>query len=361
MKAIVAVTNDLNTDQRVNKTCILLEEEGYAVTLVGRRLKSGTELNSRPYKTKRFRLVFTKKFFFYAEYNIRLFIYIMFTKTNLVVANDLDTLPSCFRAAVLKRIPLMYDSHELFTEVPELVDRPKVRDFWKRLEKKYLPRIKYATTVCGSIAAYYRNEYGIEMKVVRNLPIRALFKPEYSRKQVILYQGALNKGRGLEDLIRAMAFIKDTELWIAGTGDIESELKKMVTDQNLSMTVAFLGRMKPVDLAEVTRQATLGVSLEKNMGLNYYYALPNKLFDYIQAGIPVLVSSFPEMKGIVEKYEVGVAISDTTPELIAQTVNSILSDPEKLRFYRANALKAAEELVWENEKLVLQDLVRSIK
>ena len=169
-RAIVSVTNDLFTDNRVNKVCLFLVDQGYDVTLIGRKRKSSAELPNRAYKTKRMKLLFETGALFYAAYNFRLFWYIVFHKADVLVANDLDTLLANYLAKKIKpSAELVYDSHEYFTEVPELTSRPKVQKIWLKIERSIFPKLKKCYTVNSSIAEIYNGLYGKEMKVVRNI------------------------------------------------------------------------------------------------------------------------------------------------------------------------------------------------
>lgn len=362
---IISVTNDLVTDQRVNRICSSFVELNYDVLLVGRKLKNSLPID-RKYKTKRFNLWFNKGFLFYANYNIRLFFFLFFSKSTLLWSNDLDTLPANYLISKLKGVKLIYDSHEYFTEVPELVNRPKVQRIWLTIEQWIFPKLKNVVTVSQQIADEYKTKYGINITVIRNLPIK--IKEHYEvkdikleGKKIILYQGWVNVNRGLEPLIESMQQIENAHLYIIGDGDIFDNIVQQVLDLNLQDKVTLLGKIPFKLLPHYTYQANLGVSLEENVGLNYKYALPNKLFDYINAGIPVLTSDLPEMKKIVSTYKVGETISSITPIGIAEKINELLNDNNRLATYAANCLKAKEELCWENEQQKLYALVKEIK
>ena len=160
------------TDQRVDRTCRALAADGWRVTLVGRRLPHSPELAPRGYAVRRMRLLFRRSAAFYAEYNIRLFLLLLFSRADAVFSNDTDTLAACCLAARLRCKPLYYDAHELFPDVPELQGRPRVQNVWKWIERKALPHVTQAFTVSQSVADEYRCRYGIDMTVVRNVPDR---------------------------------------------------------------------------------------------------------------------------------------------------------------------------------------------
>jgi glycosyltransferase involved in cell wall biosynthesis len=358
-RMILSVTNDLVTDQRVHRVAATLSSKGAKVTLVGRILKNSLPVK-RDYKTYRMRLLFTKGPLFYAEYNIRLFLYLLFSKVNVLVANDLDTLPANYLVSVLRKKTLVYDAHELFSEIPELVERNFVKSFWLRLEKWVIPKVKFSYTVCQSIANLFKMEYGINTQVVRNIPVR-LVKidknnpyPGLPLSEFILYQGSVNKGRGLELLIDAFEYVHQLKCVIVGDGDIMHEINERILNKNLKDKVILLGKLPFEDLKRVTPHAAIGISIEEYQGLNYYYALPNKLFDYIQSEIPVLVSDFPEMRQIVVNYEVGeIVISRNSTDLARQI--ELMVQKRKDGCWKKSLEIAAKKLCWENEE---QELMR---
>jgi glycosyltransferase involved in cell wall biosynthesis len=300
--------------------------------------------------------MFKKGILFYASYNLRLFLYLLFSKVDLIVSNDLDTLPACFFSAKLKGISLVYDSHEYFTEVPELMNRSFVRSIWLMIEKTLLPRVKYSYTVNESIAKIYSKKYHISMEVIRNLPskrdVSIAISPRlnFHGKKILLYQGSLNVARGLELAIHAMQYIDNAILVIIGEGDISQQLRQRAIDLKLDERIKFLGRISMDQLFSYTCSAYLGLSLEENVGLNYYYSLPNKLFDYIQAGVPVIASNFPETSKIINEYKIGCTIDERDPVHFAQLVKSTFNNSELYNTWKSNLIKAADELCWEKEE-----------
>ncbi len=354
-KIIVSVTNDLVSDNRVHKICTSLENMGFRVMLVGRLLPKSLPVK-RSYKTKRMKLLFKKGFCFYAEYNFRLFVYLLFSKADLFLSNDLDSLTANFMAAKIRKKVLVYDSHEYFTEVPELINRPKVQRIWQWLERKMVPNLKHAYTVCDSIATVYSEKYGVDFKVVRNIPVAQKINSEKkeTKEKTILYQGAVNIGRGLQQAILAMHFIDGAKLVIAGDGDIKLQLEELVRKEKLENKVEFAGRLPLEELSKLTVRANLGLSIEEDLGLNYRYALPNKLFDYIQAQVPVLVTNLPEMAAIVKKYKIGDITDSLEPKKLAAKIEDALHDSLKRRKWLENLKVTAKELTWEKEEKVLR-------
>ena len=363
-RIILAVTNDLVVDQRVHRTAATLARQGGNVLVIGRKLPDSQDTGSRPYRIHRMRLLFRKGPLFYACYNVRLFFLLLFRKADLLLSNDLDTLPACFFASGIKGWPLVYDSHEYFTEVPELIGRNFARNTWKRIEKGLLPRIRYSYTVSWSVANAYREQYGIGMEVIRNLPVSERKEPrrpdllDCGPQRIIIYQGALNVGRGLELMISAMQYLDKYQLQIYGEGDLSWQLRQLSGKLKLDDRITFPGRIAPGELKDYTRQASLGISLEEDMGLSYRYSLPNKLFDYIHAGIPVLVSDLPEMKKVVEDYGIGQVLNDRKPENLANQVKEMMDSDELRMKWKKNLRKASADLCWEKEEGKLLDLFK---
>ena len=361
-RVIVSVINDLVTDQRVNKSCLTLQKAGFEVFLVGRRQRKSPPMDERPYKSHRMKLLFEKGPFFYAEFNIRLFIFLLFHRCNCLLSNDLDTLLPNFWISKLKRIPLIYDSHEYFTEVPELVERPKVQKVWKRIEEYILPKMKEMITVNQSIANLFHEKYGIKVHVVRNIPMRKMLPAPASRdaigidpkKHVLVLQGSgINIHRGSEELVDAMRYLDDCQLVIIGGGDVLPVLKEKVTANNWNDRVKFFPRMPYQQMMAITQLAELGFTLDKDTNLNYRFSLPNKLFDYIQAGVPIVASRLTEIEKIVTDYNIGTFIDNHDPETIASTVKKVLNDEKNLVIWKNNLIFAAQNLCWENEEQIL--------
>jgi len=357
--AIVSVINDLSTDQRVHKTCTTLHNLGYTVTLVGRKQRNSFDLAPRAYSTERMFLLFEKGPLFYAEYQLRLFLHLLFNKNNLLISNDLDTLLPNYIVSKLKNTPLVYDTHEVFCEVPELKHSPFKKKLWKSIERWIFPKLKHVFTVNNSIAALYSKEYGVNVSVVRNVPFlkqqAALVSKETlglpNNKKIIVLQGAgINIDRGAEEAVEAMQYVNNAILLIIGSGDVIEKLQQMVIDLHIQERVQFIGKVPLEKLLQYTLHADLGLTLDKDTNINYRYSLPNKLFDYIHAGVPVLASNLIEIKTIIDKYTIGDCILNHQPEHIASKINSIFSAPETLTNWKKNTKIAASELNWETEE-----------
>jgi len=361
-RVYISVTNDLSTDYRVFKVIKTLNEADVQVTLVGRKLKNSPPYDSSEFNSIRFSLLYNKGPLFYACYNIRLFLFLLFRKVDLLVSNDLDTLPANFFISKIKGVELVYDSHEYFTEVPELVHRPKVKKTWERIEAYIFPKLKHVYTVCDSIATIYTEKYGVNVKTVRNLPLlKKLVVNDALKlkltKPYFIYQGALNLGRGIELMIETMKYLEDYQLVIAGGGDIEENLKDLVQQNNLSDRIMMTGKVPFNRLKSITQNALLGFSFEEDLGLNYRYALPNKLFDYMHAGIPTLVSDLPEMREVIETNGTGEVLKSREAIKIAEQIAQVFLEERNIQ-YKANTLKASQDLNWEQESFILKEIYK---
>jgi glycosyltransferase involved in cell wall biosynthesis len=363
-RIILSVTNDLETDQRVHKVATFFHNHNFDVLVVGRKLPNSKPL-CRAYATKRMNLLFNKGFFFYAEFNIRLFFFLIFSRFTVLWANDTDTvLPNFLLSKLFKKV-LFFDAHELFPELPELVERAKVKKVWKKIEDIILPRIQHSFTVCQSIADYYKNLYGIDMQVLRNVPLTkdiSSYVPISVPKEkiILLYQGAVNVGRGLEQCIDAVSLLPNAVLYIVGDGDVLEQLKKQVADLHLEGKVFFTGKVPFEELPRYTKAAHIGLALLEKRGLSYYYALPNRMFDFIQADIPILASNFPEMARIINEYKVGKLLTSNQPTDISQAIQELYSEHHTTNNSLANFAKAKEELCWEKEQEVLSRAIQKL-
>ena len=309
MKVVMAVTNDLLTDRRVMRHAETLREAGCEVECIGKR-----ELGVKARRGWRF----------YAEYNVRLMLRLLRTKADVVWANDTDTLAACTLAAKLKGKRLVMDAHELFPEVPELIGRERVKRVWEWIERRMMPRCDALLTVCQSIADYYKERYGVEMVVVRN--VRRVEsgerragsgewrvesgerRAESGKLKMLLYQGAVNKGRGVDWAIDALEWLEDCRLVVAGGGDLLEEMRAYAAKKPWAERIAFMGRLMPEELEGLTRKADVGLVMLEDMGLSYHFALPNRIGDFVAAGVPMVVSDLPEMSRVVREFGVGEVI-----------------------------------------------------
>jgi glycosyltransferase involved in cell wall biosynthesis len=352
-KVIVSVISDLYSDQRVHKVCNYLLSKNVDVLCVGRSYRYSKALTERRYQVKRLQCYFKSGPLQYLEFNARLFFFLLANPADIYVANDLDTLGPNYLLSIIRRKPVVYDSHEYFTGMAELESRPIKRKIWKLLERLILPRIRFAYTVNHSIQQLYKDEYRIHMEVVRNVPVLSpsILNAGITGNYQMIVQGAgMNNGRGMEEIIQAMAILPSQfRLLLVGSGIVWENCRKLSQKLNLTDRIEFKDRVPFEQLAEITKQSWLGLSLDRPVSVNNRYFLPNKIFDYIHAGIPILASSLPEVKAIIEQYSVGLCIEQVTPQSIATAIQFIYDHPEKYREWQQNTARAARELNWDLE------------
>lgn len=370
-KIIFTVTNDLTYDQRMQKICRSMVSLGYSVELVGRHLKSSLPLADEPFEQTRLRCYINKGKFFYIEYNLRLFFYLLFAKFDAACAIDLDTIVPVYYAGKLKGAKLAYDAHEYFTEVPEVIRRPKVQKVWQWVERTYVPKFDLIYTVSPSLAKLFTQHYKRQVNVIMNVPpLKGEVQEARAEGRVsdiqlptsdifILYQGALNEGRGLEHLIEAMQYI-NCKLKLAGEGDLSDELRTIVKRLKLEDKVEFLGYVKPGALRAITADAFIGINLLENKGLSYYYSLSNKFFDYIHAGVPQVCIGFPEYSALNEKYNVALLTQNCNVQEIKAAIERLLTNSDLYGTLQKKCEVCSRELNWQAEEKKLGALYEQL-
>lgn len=360
MKVIVSAFSNLYTDQRIEKVCDTLTRGGYEITLFGNDY-GGTRLINRPYPVKIIKQKSKSLKTAYPEFNWKLFFELkkIADKNSILLANDLDALlPNVLISNVLN-IPLVFDSHEIFTEMPAIQGR-FTQKIWRLLEKKLLPDIKYMMTESQSYADWFNEKYGVEAVVVRNIPKKISEKitiPDNDPK-IILYQGAINQSRGIKQAILATHYLTNVIFKIAGDGPKLEEYRELVKTEKLEEKVKFLGKLVPEELRKVTKTADVAISLEENGGVSYLYSLPNKVADCIQARVPLVMINFPEMMRVYNQFKIGEIVENHDPANIARKIQNALNNGRE--FYQPELEKAARELCWENEEDKILSLFKKV-
>ncbi len=355
-RIIITVSNNLIIDQRVAKLTASLTKRAYNVFLIGRRWPGGDIPPGRKGEHLRLKCLFNKGFLFYATFNIQLFVLLLFKKCSHIISVDLDTLVAARLAGWIKGKPVIFDSHEYFPEIPELYNRPFVKAIWQLIEKFFLPGIDFGITVSPGIQKIYKERYNKSFVLIRNIPDKADDIHEIrpvSKSSVIYYQGALNVGRGLESSILSLKYLPSYKMKIVGGGDIEKKLHELVRKEGLNERVEFTGKVSFEKLHEYALDTHVGLCLLENLGLSYYYSLPNRIFDYPALGLPVIATAFPDIKDIVASYNTGLLINTLDPELIAEAIKKACESKQLRETWKGTLIRAANELNWENEEKVL--------
>ncbi len=356
---IFTVTNDLNYDQRMFRICDSLARSGYKVMLVGRHRPSSPPLQHSTFIQKRIRCFFDKGLGFYAEYNIRLFFWLLLNPANGICAIDLDTILPVFFVTAIKRIPRIYDAHELFCEMKEIAERPRIHSIWKWIEKRTVPRFKLGYTVNQPIADEFKAMYNVNYEVIRSISRLRTHDPSGQREQFILYQGAVNEGRCFETLIPAMQKV-DARLIICGDGNFMKQAKALVKSHQLEEKVIFKGMVAPDALRLLTQSARIGITLFEKSAKSNYYSLANRFFDYIHAGTPQLCVNYPVYEEMNKLHKVSVLIDNTDINTIADRLNELLNNDTEWQKLHQQCQQAALEWCWQNEEIKLLKFYQTI-
>ena len=352
MKIFFTVTTDLTYDQRMIRISTSLANAGYKVVLVGCKRKSSLPLIAQPFQQKRLRCFFEKGKLFYAEYNTRLFFFLLLKKMDVICAIDLDTILPCYFISVIKRIRRVYDAHELFCEMKEIVTRRSIYNLWKKIERYTVPKFQLGYTVNQPIAEEFKKMYGVQYWVIRNIsvlrPIEYLVKTE----KFILYQGAVNEGRSFETIIPAMKTV-NCKLIICGDGNFMPQARKLVRENNVEDRVVFKGKITPMELRQITLQSYIGLTLFENTGLSNYYSLANRFFDYLHAGIPQLCVDYPVYHEINAQLPVAVLVKDISSKNLSEQMNNLLHNKVLYDELSNNCKQARQKYNWQEEEKVL--------
>lgn len=359
-KLTFTVINDLTYDQRMHRICTSLANDGYDVTLIGRQSINSIPLKNYSFKQKRIRCLFSKGKLLYAEFNLRLLFELLFISVDCFCAIDLDTIIPNYIASALRRKKRVYDAHELFTELKEIVTRSAIQKIWMKVEHFAVPKYKYGYTVNDFIANEFKRRYGVEYAVIRNLPqlVRLEHLPDKTNP-FIIYQGAVNEGRGFETLIPAMRYV-NARLVVCGEGNFFSQLKQLIVNEGVEEKVELKGMIAPEELRNITPKAYAAVMLFEETGLNQFHSLANRFFDYIMAGVPQVCVAFPQYKTLNEKYSIASLIDNTAPHTIANALNNLLNDDVYYKSLCDNCILAREKLNWQKEEKALLKFYRKV-
>lgn len=334
----------------MHRICGSMTALGYQVTLVGRKRKHSAPLTATSFQQKRLWCGFDKGFAFYATYNLRLFFYLLFTRADAYCAIDLDTILPNYFASVIRQRKRLYDAHELFTEQKEIVTRPLVHKIWLGVERFAVPRFTHGYTVNTFIQEEFKRRYGVTYGIIRNMPLSTTL-PNVAKapEPFIIYQGAVNEGRSFETLIPAMQQV-NCKLVICGEGNFFEQAQQLVQQYQLQHKVILRGYVAPAELKQLTPTALFGLTLFEKTGLNQYYSLSNRFFDYVMAGIPQVCVNYPEYKAINDDYHFAYMVNDTDVQTLADALNKLLQDAVLYNRLQQNSKLAALQLNWEQEE-----------
>jgi glycosyltransferase involved in cell wall biosynthesis len=360
MRITITVTNELNYDQRMIRICNSLANAGNIVKLIGVKHSNSPALEYKNYQQKRLHVIFKKGFGFYFEYNVRLFFYLLFQKTDVYCCIDLDTMLPVYFASFLKRKIKVYDAHEYFSQQKEIITRPKIYSIWHFIERTFVPKFKNGYTVSEGIAQEFLKNYHVRYEVIRNVALLKPLPEIADKEKIIIYQGSVNEGRGFEYVIPAMKDV-NAILEIYGDGNFLSEAKKIAIENNLEKKIIFKGKFLPGDLDTITSQAYIGINLVEPFGQNQLLSLANKFFDYMHHAVPQVTMDFTEYRKINEEYEVAILIKNLSIASVSNSLNFLLNEKEVYLRLQENCLKARELFNWQNEEKKLIRFYNGLK
>ncbi|MFJ4443739.1 glycosyltransferase family 4 protein [Pseudomonas sp. NPDC089422] len=290
---------------------------------------------------------------------------------DVVVAHDLPMLAVGRALAEEFNAALVYDSHELFSE-QEFT--PGEQRSWADIERRHVRSCKRVITVNPSIAHELESRYAIsEVAVIHNaericpLGARSWYLHErfaIPRDHfVLLFQGGFSAGRNLEELVQAMAYVSDPRIHLVflGEGQLSERLQRLTTKKRVGSRVHFHPAVPQAQLLEVTTAADAGVIPYQAICLNNYYCTPNKLFEFISAGLPILASDLPELRRLVAGNAIGRVESLDTPEKMASAITAMFQNADQLQAWRDNLLTVRETLSWQREGERLKQIYEELK
>lgn len=361
MHIVFTVTNDLTYDQRMGRICKSLSDAGYKVDLIGVKRKNSIPIVEKVYGQKRISVFFETKLWFYIEYNIRLFFFLLIKKADVICCIDLDTMLPVYFTSIIRRKIKVYDAHEYFSQQKEILRRPGIYKVWHFIESYFVPRFKNGYTVCGSIASDFLKLYQVHYSIIMNAPIlKPLQQQVPQQEKIIIYQGAVNEARGFEFLIPAMKKV-NAVLIIYGDGNFMNEVKALIKENKVQDKVILKGMIPPAELNKNTSGAYIGISLVEHFGLNQYYTLGNKFFDYMHHTIPQVTANIPEYKKINDEFEIAVLIDKLSVQSVSESINQLLEDEKLYSRLQKNCIKAREVYNWQNEEKKLIEFYKKLK
>lgn len=368
-KVTIAFLGNLNYDSRCLNLFDSFKGKGFEVQFIGfdwqtQNFSSVKQKNISIFKlSKRFSLLF------YVQFALILTYRLFQSNSKIFFAEDIYTLPFTVFVSYFKKSKVIYDSRELYGHLAGLVNRKIIQSIIQKLELVLIRKVDWILATGELDRQYLVKEYKIEnVSVLRNLPrkisnlrkidLHSLIGIE-KKYRILLYQGVVVHGRGLGVLINLMKKLDDYALLIIGEGEHFSYYKTIVENENLCHKVFFVGKVNNAELLNYTCGANIGTALIENLSLSYNYALPNKLFEYIMCGVPVLVSKLPQMEKIVTDYNVGKIVDISKPEEIVKAIIEMTNSDLYNQLFQ-NCVQASMELNWENEFMIVEKVLNNL-
>ncbi len=361
MKISILTISDLTYEANLHRKIGTLKEAGYEVGMLAVR---GKQFDARRWPEVDIHFISLPKrptALKFLIYFVRSFIWVLGQQADLFISYDVYPLLALRAGCFYKRVSYIYDSVELFLDINALTGRPWRRRFWALFEKFGVGRAKAAFTVCHSDAEHLQKRYPFLQVAgfVRNIPqpsgpgdadfLRRTLHVARAMK-IAVYQGMIFEGRGLREVIQALAGIENLLLVLIGEGPLKPQLEQLTEQNQVRDRVVFLDAVPFYELYKYTYGADIGLTLISGNGLSYYHALPNKLFEYIQAGLPVIGSNYPEIARIIDGERIGLSVDPRNIAAIHRALKAMLDENRYQRFKeRLNRIK--NKYTWEQEKV----------
>ncbi|HID94310.1 MAG TPA: glycosyltransferase [bacterium (Candidatus Stahlbacteria)] len=352
----MTVLDDLRRDPRVWKEAESLRNAGYDVSIIGVRGKG------LPHYEKRIGIEVFRCFAGWHSKASPLF-YTVFALPRAVAirphvyhSHDLSTLLVGYIGAKINNTKLIYDSHELCVEMSHGIKK----SIWRLLEQTLIKQCNFVLTVNGGIAKELANRYNTKMPTVllNAAPYKKLTREKKNYPYRIVYEGIYTKDRNLDKIIEAALYIRDGILVFVGEGTEEHSLKKLRDKLRVNEKVNFFKPIPREELIPFISSCDIGLAIYSKNSLNNFYATPNKLFEYIMAGIPIIGSNFPEMRNIIEGEGIGLTVNPDNPMEIASSINKLIEDESLYNKMQKNLEQARQKYNWEREEKKLIELYR---
>ena len=359
-KIVIGFLGNLNYDTRTFNLFNSLSSKGHQVQFIGfdwltPGFKTIIKNNVSVKKLSKTKL----SLFFYLRFFISQLSSCLKTKADIYFASDFFSLPACIIAAKIRRTKTFYDSREIYTELPFHDSKPLVKKLFKVLEGFLIKRVENVFTTGEMDSQYIEKLYSLKKTyLLRNLPIirKNIIPVDYHSKYnmpengiIILYQGIIVKGRGIDTYFKTVQKMENLYLILLGSGEHLEFYKHLSDEFNISDRVIFVGKISQDEILNYTAGAFAGLSLIDNISINNYYALPNKLFEYVMSGLPVIVNDLPQMKKVVEDYEIGEVINHVNKDELISVLKNWIENKNVYVLRKDNCKKASLELNWENE------------
>ena len=359
---------DIKYDSRALKMTLSLSQNGYRVniysfhnfsiphSLMSNFAKNDLYLTDKKIEITYIRLKSSKKAPF-LEFYIKALSIVIKNKIDCILCPDIYSIPLAYIASLFFKCTYIYDSRELFSDLASL-HKKKVRQFiWKLVEKCFVPKAKLLITVNESIANILKNNFpDKKVEIIYNFPSLKLEKEPLDISQIIgsdnsrkilTYQGGLQNGRGIGILLDLILSMEECILLFLGNGHLKSKIKEHPL---FNKRIFIKDNIPASQVLKYTANSFLGMSIIENLSKSYYLSLPNKIFEYIHVGIPVISSNFPEVQKIMTKFKVGELVDPENKQEIIKKIKFLIKHADIYSKYKQNCINARETLNWENQE-----------